>query len=222
MQRKSIKSLAVFVTVLSLAVMLGAQTAFASNRGPNTPLQRTYAHAGAAVAGPLVSQGNTYCPVFKTYNTCDGYDVKMSNCGFIDGSHGAYWVGNYPGDYSWLQVWWAPACQSNFIYVNASAAGNVCNGQRCAYVDEVIFSRTEEINECTSPGNCNHASTFLGYCAGLSVCTSTFNGEWIGTNTWWPSFVTDMLYAPNQAVQACAILVDASGSNATYFCSKWH
>lgn len=198
---------------------------------------------------PLTNNGN--CPYANGYANCDGYDVSGSNCGFIDGSHGAYWVGSYSGEPTWIQIWWAPRCNSNFIYTYAPSGttyNTLCGGHPCKYVQSVTFYRADarfsaafcnaspanDTNYCTSsadlgcdiPGQCP-TDTALFYCAYLwfecRANQATFNNEYIGTNTRWTSFVTDMLYAPNQPVKACVLLVTQDGNTqSAKICSKWH
>lgn len=215
MQRKSIKSLAVVVTVLSLAVMLGAQTAFASNGGPNTPRQ-VGGHANLNVPRPFDpgdSEGNSNCQYSSSDVNCDGYDVGLSNCG---PNNGAYWVGAYSGEITFVEVWWSPKCHSNYIYSYVPSNLNTCGGYTCNAVAEAWINRTTYSSgycnydwghsynndycendagshRCQTPGNCGTVGAQLYYCDAKAnnpphvncYSNTTFNGEFIGSGSQW-------------------------------------
>ncbi|HEU5440355.1 MAG TPA: hypothetical protein VFU88_13775 [Ktedonobacterales bacterium] len=250
MQRKSIRPFAVAITVLSLVVMLGAQTAFASDHGPNTPARQLATQASIAGRGPLSSVGNSNCQYTPSDAHCDGYDVGLSNCG---PNNGAYWVGAYSGEITFVEVWWSPKCKSNYVYSYVPSGLNTCYGGPCNAVVEAWMNRApysasycntgypngnnitceNAAIECHSPGNCGTGGAMLYFCDQKVngdpdvICNSstTFHGEFIGTSTqWWSSFETDMLYSPTYAVQGCVYFVNSSypGFESPAYCTKWH
>jgi hypothetical protein len=251
---------------ISLALTLALATVASLVATPSAAASPALAAPGAAGAtatsharAPLTN--NTNCKYNQSWTNCDGYDTHGSNCGFVDGSYGAYWVGNYSGEINYVQIWWDPACNTNFIYVNAPSAPKgqgLCGGQDCTDVGVVTFFRatsnfsagwcntggqqgpnyqdclSSADHGCNGPGMCgtngSNSGYALSYCAkkyyrGPDVyCSSSFNNEYIGVTTWWPTFVTDMFYAPNQPVMACAILVSVSKlvTFSNQVCSMWH
>lgn len=248
-QRKPITSLAIIVTVLSLAVMLGTQTAFAANGAATTPRQVAVHTQHLSALGPLASVGNPYCQSSPSDVHCDGYDVGLSNCG---PNNGAYWVGTYPNETAFVEAWWSPHCQSNYIYLYVPSklytcydTNNPCNAVAEAWINRAPYSasycRSNNVtcqnaagsHVCQSPGNCGTGAAQLYYCDEKANnpphvnCTSstTFNGEFIGSGSqWWPSFETDMLYSPVYSVQGCAFFVNSNHPliESPEYCSSWH
>lgn len=178
---------------------------------------------------------NTACSTSPSYSHCDGYDPPSSHCG---SSYGAYNTGRYAQDYSWLQIWYNPTCGSNYAVINWPNPAPVCGTSSCNGISSVLFFRASascsgkqlnycpnNVDKCTTVGACPTGNTYLSWCTGmLSNCVSenaTFNGEYIGTTSWWTSFYTDMLYAPNQAVAVC-VNFENNSDNWVDYCSDWH
>ena len=189
---------------------------------------------------------HTACSTSPSYSHCDGYDPPGSHC---SASYGAYNVGRYPGDYTWLQIWYDSTCKSNYIIVNWPSTVPSCGPVACNAIMRVNIERTipgyagtwcnqsstnsatcndAASTECTAPGSCP-SGTLLSFCAKLSAnCDtafgSTFNGEYIGTTSGWQSFYTDLLYAPNQAVRSCMQFFNTNYpySFTDFYCSQWH
>jgi hypothetical protein len=187
---------------------------------------------------------HTACSTSPSYSHCDGYDPPGSHC---SASYGAYNVGRYPGDYTWLQIWYDSTCKSNYILVNWPSPAPSCGSVTCNAIATVLFERTipgysgtwcnenldnqltcadAAFGDCAAPGQCAQG-TSLYYCAKLwanCAAAGTFNGEYIGTTSGWQSFYTDLLYAPSQAVQTCVYFFNTSypNSHSNQYCSQWH
>lgn len=206
--RKRLVALAAALAVVAALTASGAPAALAASGGGRSSL--TPAMTTHQVAPSTITDYS--CLNNPSNANCEGKDPAATGC-----NNGAYVLG---GDASDTQVLWSPNCSSNYAYLVAPSG--------YSQVYQVFFWRTPygslyTRNYCNTHG-CPVAKT-LYYCEqGDPLCNSS-NSNWSNFHGYiqpgWRTFETDLLYAPNAAVQVCVTFLTSSGQPDNT-CSSWH
>ncbi len=167
----------------------------------------SYTHSIQTMYDALI--GN--CSAAPSTSNCDGDDPFETGC-----YNSSYLQSGEPW---YMKVYWSTGCQSNWAWVYAPKSG--------VYIKTVTIARSapgpnhEYTASWCNASNANSRTCWdsgdvhLEYCSAEWTLCPKYIWAWIGDNT--TNWYTDLLYAPNQAVD-----VYVTFSNGTDYSSHWH
>jgi hypothetical protein len=198
--------------IMVLMVLLSTPTTLAASRAQGN----TRAAAATHVVSPLVQvHPNTSVISCSGYGCDDVYAYPQPSN--VDGSNcGGSWLGWLPGEPEWSKMYYSSSCGTNFAYVTSSPDGSplievhierrtVPGDERRGFIDSINNNYTF----CLPPGSPGN-SDWESFCDPDIIPN--------GAHTW----ITNMLYAPQDQVRVCVSTVNHPAANPWNYCSLWH